>query len=230
VYCVSIEFFILALLTKGVYSLSFQDQTLLLLPQKAIFWQQEGILLIADVHLGKINHFRKAGIAVPHIATTSDYTVLEELLQEYPVKEVLFLGDLFHSESSKACREFTDWLVKFPHIHFALIKGNHDILPAAFYIAANITVYTDTFIRPPFVLSHIPLTQKSVYYNLSGHLHPAVQLFGRGRQVLTLPCYYFGETNGILPAFGSFTGKAIINPEPGSKVFAIADNMVSYLK
>jgi hypothetical protein len=80
VYCVSIEFFILALLTKGVYSLSFQDQTLLLLPQKAIFWQQEGILLIADVHLGKINHFRKAGIAVPHIATASDYTALEELL------------------------------------------------------------------------------------------------------------------------------------------------------
>jgi metallophosphoesterase superfamily enzyme len=61
-------------------------------------------------------------------------------------------------------------------------------------------------------------------------LHPAVQLFGKGKQVFTLPCYYFGETNGILPAFGSFTGKAIIALEPESKVFAVAGNVVSRVK
>jgi DNA ligase-associated metallophosphoesterase len=215
---------------NGAYTFSFLNQTLLLLAQKAIFWHQEGILLIADVHLGKINHFRKAGIAVPSLATVTDYSILEQVLGHNPVKEVLFLGDLFHSQANQACIEFIEWVIRFPHIRFTLIKGNHDILPSSFYEAAAITVYTDPFIKPPFVFSHIPLAEKTDYYNLAGHLHPAVKLFGKGKQVLTLPCYYFGETNGILPAFGSFTGKAIIDPEPQSKVFAIAGSTVSHLK
>lgn len=216
--------------TSGAYCFSLLDQTLFLLPQKAIFWQQEGILLIADIHLGKINHFRKAGIAVPQAAAASDYTALEEILAQLPVKEVVFLGDLFHSESNQACHEFTQWLNKFPHIRFTLVKGNHDILPVSFYEAANIALHIDIFIKPPFILSHILLTEKSVYYNLAGHLHPAVKLFGRGKQVITLPCYYFGERSGILPAFGSFTGKAIIDPEPESWVFAVAGAIVRHIK
>jgi len=41
------------------------NQDLLLLPQKAIYWQQQKALIVADVHFGKVGHFRKAGIAVP---------------------------------------------------------------------------------------------------------------------------------------------------------------------
>jgi DNA ligase-associated metallophosphoesterase len=207
---------------NGVYSLSYLDQTLLLLPQKAIFWQEEKVLLIADIHFGKVNHFRKAGIAVPPIASASDYTALEGLLNLYPVKEVVFLGDLFHSNENNACEEFSCWLKQYGHIRFTLIRGNHDILQESFFHAANITVYQDTLIKPPFILSHVPLTEKGLYYNLAGHLHPAIKLYGKGKQVLTLPCYYFEQTTGILPAFGSFTGRAIISPGAGSRVFVIA--------
>jgi DNA ligase-associated metallophosphoesterase len=214
---------------NGVYSLSFLNQTLRLLPQKAIFWQEKKILLIADVHLGKVNHFRKAGIAIPQIVTASDYTTLEALLNQHPVEEVIFLGDLFHSKANKACEEFADWLIQYPQIRFTLVKGNHDILPDTFFHATNITVYTDTLISSPFILSHIPLREKTSYYNLAGHLHPAVKLLGKGKQLLTLPCFCFEQTTGILPAFGSFTGNAIISPGPESMVFAIAGMTVCSL-
>lgn len=36
-----------------------------LLPEKALYLIQHKILLLADLHFGKVNHFRKAGIAVP---------------------------------------------------------------------------------------------------------------------------------------------------------------------
>ena len=43
---------------------NFLGQDLVLLPQKAIYWKQEKTLIAADVHMGKVGHFRKAGIAV----------------------------------------------------------------------------------------------------------------------------------------------------------------------
>ena len=41
------------------------DEQFDLYPQKAIFWRTQHTLLLSDLHLGKINHFRKAGIPVP---------------------------------------------------------------------------------------------------------------------------------------------------------------------
>ena len=31
----------------------------------AIFWKEKNTLLLADIHLGKVGHFRKSGIPVP---------------------------------------------------------------------------------------------------------------------------------------------------------------------
>jgi hypothetical protein len=42
-----------------------------------------------------------------------------------------------------------------------------------------------------------------------------------------LPCFYFRNNQAILPAFGSFTGMAKINPQKGESVFAITkDNVI----
>ncbi len=214
-------------LTNGAYTFSLEEQTLVLLPEKAILWKEKSILLLADVHLGKANHFRKSGIAVPQAVATTDYHILDRIINQYDILEVVFLGDLFHSVANHACDEFSKWILKYPHIRFTLVKGNHDILPNSFYDTAAISLYIQSLINPPFIFSHTPLTEQSQYYTLCGHIHPAVTLYGKGKQVVTLPCFYFGKSTGILPAFGSFTGKAIINPEQESRVFAIAGTLVT---
>ncbi|MDO1450924.1 ligase-associated DNA damage response endonuclease PdeM [Rhodocytophaga aerolata] len=213
-------------LANGAYTFSLLEQTLVLLPEKAIIWKEKGILLVADVHLGKVNHFRKSGIAVPQTVAITDYPVLDRILNQYTIQEVVFLGDLFHSQANHACVEFSKWVLNYQHIRFTLVKGNHDILPKSFYDTATISLCMQSLLNPPFIFSHTPLTEPSPYYTLCGHIHPAVTLYGKGKQVLTLPCFYFGKSTGILPAFGSFTGKAIINPEPESRVFAIAGTVV----
>jgi metallophosphoesterase superfamily enzyme len=48
--------------------IEIRDNHFDLLIQKAIFWQEKQTLLIGDLHLGKITHFRKEGIAIPQIA------------------------------------------------------------------------------------------------------------------------------------------------------------------
>ncbi|MGB5780739.1 MAG: metallophosphoesterase, partial [Eudoraea sp.] len=46
-------------------TIQIQDQNFILHPSGTLFWQEQATLLISDVHLGKISHFRKFGAAVP---------------------------------------------------------------------------------------------------------------------------------------------------------------------
>ena len=66
----------------------FLGQDLLLLPQKAIFWQQEKALIASDVHLGKSGHFRKAGIALPQDMAQEDLAVLSDLIHQYQPQKI----------------------------------------------------------------------------------------------------------------------------------------------
>ena len=46
------------------------------------------------------------------------------------------------------------------------------------------------------------------------------------RQRLRLPCFYFGERSGVLPAFGAFTGLSMLRPANGDHCFVIAEDQV----
>ena len=75
----------------------------------------------------------------------------------------------------------------------------------------------------PFSFTHEPKKKPEAQMNIAGHLHPAVQLRGKARSFLRLPCFYFNDWQGILPAFGSFTGMHTLSPKKGDYVFAIAN-------
>ena len=64
------------------------------------------------------------------------------------------------------------------------------------------------------------------YYTIAGHIYPRVYLSGKGKQSLTLPCFYFGELQGIMPAFGSFTELANRRPQKSDQMFLIAEGKV----
>jgi hypothetical protein len=44
--------------------------------------------------------------------------------------------------------------------------------------------------------------------------------------MLTLPCFYFGASQAILPAFGRFTGKTALKHTKKDTVFGIAEGRV----
>ena len=78
---------------------------------------------------------------------------------------------------------------------------------------------------PPFVLRHQPAATDDGY-TLAGHVHPGVVLAGPGRQRERLACFLFGERVALLPAFGSFTGLGLVEPEPEDRLFVIAGDDV----
>ncbi len=201
----------------------FLDQTLLLLPEKAIYWKDKGMLILADVHLGKAGHFRKSGIPISDLVHSKDIYTIEKLINEFQPREVVFLGDLFHSDHNQGWEIFRRWIRSKDPLQFRLVLGNHDVLETPAYHIKNLEVI-EVLDCAPFSLTHIP--EETSHYNLAGHIHPAVKLRGKGRQSLRLPCFYFGPQNGILPAFGNFTGTARISITKEDELFVIADHKV----
>lgn len=190
------------------FKITHLGEILFLHPLKAMFWKKPKILLIADLHLGKATHFRKAGIPIPEQVHESDLDRINELLQHYQPERIVFLGDLFHSEYNKAWLAFRTFCNDVIGFSPDLVLGNHDILHIENYDFLN--VHNEKLQIDPFVFSHEPLVDQDLNgcYNFCGHIHPSVRLSGSARQSLRVPCFYFGENHGILPAFGNFTGTA----------------------
>ncbi|MDP9081959.1 MAG: ligase-associated DNA damage response endonuclease PdeM [Bacteroidota bacterium] len=217
------------MITGGGIPFNLLNQDLLLLPQKAIYWKQEKALIAADVHLGKVGHFRKAGIAVPRDMEQTELAILSDLIFEHKPEKIIFLGDFFHSDMNADWDWFILWRSQFPKLEIILVRGNHDIIDDSYYRQLNIILHDEILIGP-FLMLHHPLTdtnlQNASGYVFCGHIHPGVRLVGRGRQAITLPCFAFGDRQAVLPSFGKFTGKVAIRSNKADRVFAIANDKV----
>ncbi|NND05945.1 MAG: ligase-associated DNA damage response endonuclease PdeM [Saprospiraceae bacterium] len=199
-------------------------------PHKVLFWPEISTLIVTDLHLGKIQHFREAGIYLPKPAAMDNYERLSSLLVEFAPQNLLMLGDLFHSVYNADWQLFCELRHTFSHIDFQLVKGNHDIMDTSIFAKNDMVVYDNTHTIDCFQFTHYPCDPDPGYYNLAGHLHPGVHLIGESRLSLKLPCFYFGRDRGLLPAFGSFTGISIIKPVAGDQVVVISEEQLAQVQ
>ncbi|MES2484490.1 MAG: ligase-associated DNA damage response endonuclease PdeM, partial [Bacteroidota bacterium] len=162
----------------------------------ALYWVEKRMLLISDVHLGKISHFRKHGAAIPDGLIYKNFQKLDSVIQLFKPESICFLGDLFHSSLNSEWDLFTGWVTK-TNLPIVLIAGNHDIISPHKYQNINIITVSE-WAHDGFLLTHYPEDRQG-HFTLCGHIHPAVQLRGMGRQFLKLPCFFRTENQMILP-------------------------------
>lgn len=199
-------------------TITIQDQNFILHSSGAIFWEDKNILLISDVHLGKVAHFRKHGMAIPNEAIFENFTRLNTVIDLFIPKTVIFLGDLFHSKINIEWELFANWTKSLTQ-KIILVEGNHDIIAKHNYADLNIEIYSE-LVMDDFLLTHHP-TQKENFFNFCGHIHPGIKLKGNGRQYLNLSCFFRKPNQMILPAFGEFTGNYYLVPTEEDLVYAI---------
>ena len=209
-----------------IQKMQLMGEELILHPYRCVYWEKEETLWISDLHLGKANHFQKSGIPIPDQLSDQNWSRLYHLLDQFAPSKVLFMGDLFHSKINIDWTILGRFLSIFESTSYYLIKGNHDILDSNEYQNNDLSVHDELKI-PPFIFTHHPLNEiEDGWYNICGHVHPAVRLRGLARQGAKVPCYYFSENQGILPAFGAFTGTAAIKPSKKDSLYLIVDDQV----
>ncbi|PHN94647.1 metallophosphoesterase [Maribacter sp. 6B07] len=205
------------------HTIILKDHTFKMHFSGALFWEEHSILLISDVHLGKVSHFRKYGAAVPQQAVQQNFDALTAVVEHFKPKSILFLGDLFHSALNIEWSLFEQW-VQTTSQEIILVSGNHDIISPLKYEALNIKVIPELTLDS-FLLTHHP-EERDGFFNFSGHIHPAIKLSGLGRQSVRLPCFYKTEHQMIVPAFGEFTGTYTLEPCEGCEVYALLGDAV----
>ena len=202
-------------------------ERLLLDPERSAFWPRRDTLLVADAHFGKAASFRARGVPVPEATTLANLATLDVLITRHAARRIVFLGDFLHSKEARAAQTvaaLAAWRARHAGLELMLIEGNHDAHAGAPPASLRIELAQEPLIDGPFALCHHP-TPVAGSYVLAGHLHPAYRLSGK-HDALRLPCFWFSESVGVLPAFGDFTGAHSITPNPGDRVYVVADDRV----
>jgi len=202
-------------------------EPLWLLAEKAVFHPRSRTLLIADPHFGKAATFRHAGIPVPRGTTTADLARLAALVSRVKAERLVVLGDFFHAAAGRAAATIAAieaWFGANRQLAVTLVRGNHDHRagdPPPEWGFECVDVAEDS----PLVYLHEPADRHERFV-LCGHIHPGVTLFERAGPALRSPCFWFSQTCGVLPAFGSFTGSIAIEPAVDDQIFAVGDGRV----
>lgn len=179
------------------------EERLELLGEGAALLPSRGLLLLADLHLGKAESFQVQGIPLPSDGDAATLNALLELVHRRRPTEVVVLGDLIHSRLGLV-PELRAKLRALPELlgcPLRLIGGNHERgswiegLPQEPAQACG-----------SLWLSHEQEPRPGCL-NICGHRHP-VALVGQGADRLRLPCFAFDPDRNVLvlPAFGQLTG------------------------
>lgn len=215
---------------SGVATVTIEvaGNTLMLLPERVVFLPECDTLLVADVHIGKATTYRQLGVPVPAGTTEETLSMLTRLIHRLDARRVVFLGDFLHSARSLAPDTLAT-VVRWRELHNALeltlVRGNHDTRAGDPPAQLDIQAFDEPLPLRGLALAHHPRPMAGAFV-LAGHLHPCVSVGGRAHDWHRLPCYWFSDRLGVLPAFGAFTGMQAIRAQPGERVFAAAPDRV----
>lgn len=169
----------------------------------ALYWADEHLLVVADLHLEKGSAFAARGVLLPPYDTATTLARLARLIERYKPRLVIALGDNFHDGNGPArmsdvdrgalttLQRGRDWV---------WIAGNHDPDPSD-GIGGR---FADTLALRGLTFRHEP-SREPCEGEIAGHLHPVARVARRGRAV-SRRCFAADQTRLVMPAFGAYTG------------------------
>lgn len=181
---------------------------------RALYRPATRTLYVADVHLGKAQQLRRAGIGIPSGSTTQDLARLTALIAGTGATTLTVLGDFLHGTMDPAddwLARLTDWRRRHAELRLRLLLGNHDRRLRELPLDAELL--GETASDSPYLLVHAPDDAPAGAPALCGHVHPVLRLSAPGR-ALRLPCFWIQPQLLMLPAFGALTGGWAVTPGP----------------
>jgi DNA ligase-associated metallophosphoesterase len=221
---------------------SIAGEDVVLLASRTVYWPERSTLLVADVHLGKVETFGAHGVALPDGLALQPLATLADTVRETGAQRVLVLGDLLHAGlglTPSLVERVRAW-IGISGVRVAITPGNHDRALARVGDAWGLEVLATVHDEGPFRFAHDPqdlaLGPGGARFGWCGHVHPVVRLRSAS-DGLRLACFWMrGRGAGtvqesiggtcVLPAFNIFTGGATIAPSPRDAVYAIAEGRV----
>ena len=195
-------------------ALIFGNDRLILDPSGALYWPEQQLLVIADLHFEKGSSFAASAFRpLPPHDTAQTLGNLATVVNAYRPKRVVCLGDSFHDRQAGARLSPAD-LARLQSLvgdrDWIWVVGNHDpVLPeiAGGTAMRAIEVSGIVFQHDPSGEAG-PRAPRIVF----GHFHPVALVSLSGR-LIRRRCFAIGSRRLLIPAFGSYAGGLnVLNP------------------
>ncbi|MGV6802767.1 MAG: ligase-associated DNA damage response endonuclease PdeM [Ruegeria sp.] len=168
----------------------------------ALWWPEQDLLCVSDLHLGKSARVaRRGGPSLPPYDSRDTLNRLAADLDQTGANKVVCLGDSFDDlEASQTLGEAEQLIVSTLQAGrvWIWIEGNHDPGPVEMGGTHLAEWSCETLI-----FRHIACNEAQG--EISGHYHPKVQLRAKGRSI-SRPAFLVDDKRMILPAYGTYTG------------------------
>lgn len=183
--------------------LHIAGERLLLDPAGAVYWPDQRLLAIADLHLEKGSAAAARGALLPPWDTRATLDRLAALLRRWQPETVMALGDSFHDVGGSARLAVGDRerLRAIAAAHrFVWVRGNHDPAPPEDLGGAAVAELRLGRLRFCHEARPGPAAGE-----LCGHHHPKARVAARGGTICR-PCFVSDGRRLMLPAFGAYAG------------------------
>jgi DNA ligase-associated metallophosphoesterase len=182
----------------------------------ALYWPEERLLIVADLHLEKGSSYAERGVLLPPYDTAATLARLAHVIARYAPRAVVALGDSFHDGGGPArvldgdratlrdLQRGRDWI---------WIAGNHDPEPSSAVGGS----FAATLALGALLFRHEP-EANAVEGEIAGHLHPVARVSGRGRTV-SRRCFASDGQRMVMPAFGAYAGGLNVRHRAFAAVF-----------
>lgn len=214
----------------GSVTIQCGGATLELMPERTALWREAGTLLVADLHLGKVDSLWAQGAPVSEGVLAGvlreDLRRLERAVDRSKATRVIVVGDVLHGPAGLT-GELVDavatWRANFAW-ELVLVAGNHDRQVARVASAWGMTLAGDRLDEGGLTFVHAPEVIEGRCV-IAGHLHPAAVLRGGGDR-MKLPAFWWRPGGLVLPAFSRFCGGVGVRMAEGERVFAVGEGEV----
>jgi DNA ligase-associated metallophosphoesterase len=190
----------------------------------ALFWQEQRLLVVSDLHLEKGSSYARRGVLLPPYDTVVTLGRLAAVIARHDPCMVIALGDSFHDRDAHDRLSVTDrdaLMAMQARRDWIWISGNHDpALPPDL----GGTVANEVAIGP-IIFRHEPTGAAG---EIAGHLHPKARVPTRGRSI-ERRCFVSDGERAVMPAFGAYTGGLSIRDIAFTKIFGAPDFMAHVL-
>ncbi|APE44210.1 metallophosphoesterase [Sulfitobacter alexandrii] len=182
--------------------ISLAGAPLIALGSGALWWAEESLLCVSDLHLGKSERIaRRGGAALPPYDTRDTLTRLAADLALTRARTVICLGDSF--DDADAARALPEeerlWIARLQAgRRWVWIEGNHD--PGPVDLGGS---HLAELPLAPLAFRHI--AQPGASGEVSGHYHPKASVNTRSTRI-TRPAFLLDSDRLIMPAYGTYTG------------------------
>ncbi len=190
----------------------------------ALYWDEQSLLVVSDLHLEKGSSFATRGVLLPPYDTAATLGRLATVITRYDPRTVIALGDSFHDRDAPgrlsvgdrraiaALQARRDWI---------WISGNHDSTltrDLGGVAASEVAIGSIVFRHQP----------TGVFGEIAGHLHPKARIATRGR-AMERRCFAADGKRAVMPAFGAYAGGLSIRADAFAKIFPSSGFMAHVL-